>query len=289
MKEWGAVTKMQPDATAKIGNSLIQHGPANDRVYLMKSASEDMPDLVDQVICLGRDKGYSKLFAKVSAGDVGDFESRGFIVEARIPNMCRGESTGYFMSRYLNKNRACLMNEEQLASVLKLARSKGQEVGGEWDAQELEHVARLGPEDAEELAALYGEVFETYPFDISNPAYIRDSMNADVVFFGLRNGTRLVAASSAELDHDWKCAEMTDFATLPECRGQGAAGRLLACMERDIPGLGIRTAFTIARAESPGMNAVFARGGYSFGGTLCNNTQIGGKLESMNVWHKAVG
>jgi beta-lysine N6-acetyltransferase len=34
------------------------------------------------------------------------------------------------------------------------------------------------------------------------------------------------------------------------------------------------------------MNKTFAALGYRYGGTLVNNTQICGDLESMNVWHK---
>jgi len=49
---------------------------------------------------------------------------------------------------------------------------------------------------------------------------------------------------------------------------------------------GIKTAYTIARAASPGMNITFGRAGYAFSGRLKNNTQIAGDLESMNVWHK---
>ncbi|MDD2310679.1 MAG: hypothetical protein PHH91_13970, partial [Desulfuromonadaceae bacterium] len=41
-------------------------------------------------------------------------------------------------------------------------------------------------------------------------------------------------------------------------------------------------------AYSFGMNITFARDGYSFGGTLTNNTNISGSLESMNVWYKTL-
>ncbi len=82
---------------------------------------------------------------------------------------------------------------------------------------------------------------------------------------------------------------MTDFATLPEYRGQGAAEKLLDTMGQAAADMPISTVFTIARAESFGMNIVFSRAGYMYGGTLHNNTQISGKLESMNVWHKHIG
>ena len=98
----------------------------------------------------------------------------------------------------------------------------------------------------------------------------------------------MVAASSSEMDVDGRNTEMTDFATLPEARGQGLAQHLLQIMERAMRKTGIQTAYTIARALSPGMNITFAKAGYRFGGTLINNTQISGQIESMNVWYKAL-
>jgi hypothetical protein len=51
---------------------------------------------------------------------------------------------------------------------------------------------------------------------------------------------------------------------------------------------GLRVAFTIARALSFGMNITFARRSYQYAGTLINNTQIAGSIESMNVWYKTL-
>jgi beta-lysine N6-acetyltransferase len=80
--------------------------------------------------------------------------------------------------------------------------------------------------------------------------------------------------------------EMTDFATLPELRGQGAAQSLLLAMEEAMRARGLQLAFTIARAYSAGMNVTFAKCGYRYGGTLCNNTNISGNIESMNLWSR---
>ena len=79
---------------------------------------------------------------------------------------------------------------------------------------------------------------------------------------------------------------MTDFATLPEYRGRHLATALLRRMEQQVKQRGIQTAYTIARAVSYGMNITFAKTGYAFAGTLANNTNICGNLESMNVWYK---
>lgn len=276
---------MRTDSIIRIGASLVQHGPANDRVYLLKLENSDLPGIVDEICRLGSLHGYSKLFAKAPADRAADFSARGFIEEARVPGMCKDDCDGIFMSKYLDAGRSVPTDAALMADVLDAAqRGAGARPGRAGTAP----VERLTPDDAEALARLYGAVFESYPFPIHDPAYLRRAMRSDVIFFGIREHGVLVAASSAEVDTCWGCAEMTDFATSPEYRGHGAAGGLLAHMEQVLGTRGIHTAYTIARAESFGMNIVFARGGYTFGGTLYNNTHIGGKLESMNVWHKKI-
>jgi putative beta-lysine N-acetyltransferase len=79
---------------------------------------------------------------------------------------------------------------------------------------------------------------------------------------------------------------MTDFATLPEFRGNGFAELLLKYMENQMVSCQMLTAYTIARAISPAMNITFGKGGYAYGGRLVNNTNIMGNIESMNVWYK---
>ncbi len=66
----------------------------------------------------------------------------------------------------------------------------------------------------------------------------------------------------------------------------GLAVCLLARMEQEMMLRNITTAYTIARALSPSMNISFSKMGYHYGGTLINNTNIDGQIESMNVWYK---
>jgi putative beta-lysine N-acetyltransferase len=98
----------------------------------------------------------------------------------------------------------------------------------------------------------------------------------------------LIALSSAEMDLSGSNVEMTDFATLPGERGRGLARFLLQEMERAMRKRKMRTAYTIARAVSPGMNITFSRMGYRYSGTLVNNTHISGSIESMNIWYKSL-
>lgn len=138
------------------------------------------------------------------------------------------------------------------------------------------------------MATLYRQVFATYPFPIHDEAYLRQTMAEDVIYFGIWEGDELIALTSAEMDRQGENAEMTDFATRPDCQGRGLANYLLAQAEAAAAQCGIKTAYTIARSYSPGMNITFARNGYTYSGTLTHNTQISGTLESMNVWHKSL-
>lgn len=143
--------------------------------------------------------------------------------------------------------------------------------------------------DAAAMAAIYRKVFPTYPFPIHDPAWLRETMESHIDYFGVEHGGRLVALASSEMELDGLNVEMTDFATLPEFRGRNLALHLLAAMEEAMRRKGMRTAYTIARAMSPGMNITFAKAGYKFSGTLVNNTNISGGIESMNVWYKSLG
>ena len=140
--------------------------------------------------------------------------------------------------------------------------------------------------DAAEMSVIYQRVFKSYPFPIQKPAYLKRMMEEDVLYYCIRIEGRTAAIVAAEVDLENKNAEMTDFATLPKWRGMGFAGMLLSYMDEKARELGIKTAYTIARALSSGMNYVFKNSGYNYSGLSKNNSQICGSIHSMTVWYK---
>ncbi|WP_041531307.1 putative beta-lysine N-acetyltransferase [Syntrophotalea carbinolica] len=277
------------DRMERIGDSLIQHGSNSERIYLMKLASRDCPGIVDKLDDLAARHGYTKIFAKVPVSASSFFLNRGYLAEARIPQLYHGQEEGVMLGKFLQPERNIESHADLVKDVLAKAHAKGRAGRQNETCPSLPegYVLRsLIESDVEAAAAVYREVFASYPFPIHDPAYLLETMRDHVRYFGVWHEGRLVALASAEMDRTAGHAEMTDFATLPSCRGNGFAQALLAFMEQEIKGDGIRTAFTIARAYSYGMNITFARAGYRFGGTLRNNTQICGRLESMNVWYK---
>ena len=79
---------------------------------------------------------------------------------------------------------------------------------------------------------------------------------------------------------------MTDFATSKKYLGNSLSVLLLGTMEKEMKKQGIKTLYTIARLNSIPMNKTFLRFNYTYSGTLVNNTNIAGQIESMNVYYK---
>ena len=275
------------DVIETIGRSTIQHGPANDRVYLMKLHPDDSPYIVSQLNQLATASGYSKIFAKVPRWSIDRFVAGGYEPEASIPAFFPDGVAACFMGKYFAAQRSVEPKPQLVKEVL--AVSLAQEPMRLPTPLPKGFTARVArAEDTVEMAAVYRQVFATYPFPIHDAEFLQSAMKGNTVFFGVWKEGRIVALSSAEMDPASRSVEMTDFATLPEYRGHGLALNLLQQMEETVYSRGIRTLFTIARAYSFGMNITFARDGYRFGGTLTNNTNISGSLESMNVWYKTL-
>lgn len=278
---------MQPDIMEKLEGSLIQHGPENDRIYLMKFKGGDSGRVIKALDCLAEEKSYSKIFAKIPGKYSRDFLDNGYKSEAEVPGFFEGKDDAMFFAKYFSQQRAVADNAEELDSVLEKALAKS----GEGITKELEEgfiIRRCVEKDAKDMSEIYKVVFPSYPFPIDNPDYIVQTMASHVIYFGVEYKGELIALSSAETDMGAGNAEMTDFATLPDWRGRGFAVFLLAEMEEVARKLGIITAYTIARAVSPGMNITFSKLGYKYGGRLVNNTNISGNIESMNVWYKSL-
>ncbi len=269
------------DTLVTFQGSLIQYGPENDRVYLMKIGPDPGPELVEYLEHLASEGGYSKIVSRIPASAWDLFQARGYEMEARIPGMVQGRMDGCLVSRFREEGRRREDRSDDMLEVLIRALAQPEEEPPSLSSNY--SIRKAGPEDVGELASLYRSVFPTYPFPIQDPEYLRHAMGQYYVV--CENGL-IRAAASAEIDLNALCVELTDFATESEYRGQGLSRVLLAHMEDVMRSMGLRTAYTIARACSAAVNIVFSRAGYGYGGTLIRNTQICGDLESMNVWYK---
>lgn len=279
--------KTMYDTIEKMGHSLVQHGKQNDRIYLQKLDKKDFPEIIQKLEALASREKYSKIFVKVPQWAVETFADAGYKKEAMIPGFYNGKEKAVFMALFRDKKRSGLTSDkrEEIEKNIMIATNKTGE-GLQMPGSDGFEFRKLENRDVSELADVYKAVFDSYPFPIFEEEYLRETMADHVDYFGAFRDGRLVAASSAEMDSASQNAEMTDFATLPAFRGNKLALYLLDIMESEMKNKDMKTLYTIARSHSPGMNITFAKKGYVFGGTLVNNTDISGRIESMNVWFK---
>ena len=276
---------MTQDRIKTVGRSRLQYGPLSDRVYLMQLASGEAEMVISAMQTMAQSEGYTKLFAKIPASSAAVFMDAGFEVEARIPGFYADGDAALFVSRFRSEARRRPNDAERIRKVLDAAMRRAG-AGIRRPMPNGCHLTVMDADHAPQMAALYSRVFESYPFPIFDPDYIRRSMDENFSYVGILCEATLIALASAERIESG--VEMTDFATDPGHRRASLAAHLLAAMEAKARQEGMKTAFTIARAVSHGINIMFARAGYTFGGTLVNNTNISGRVQSMNVWFKAL-
>ncbi|KNF08604.1 beta-lysine N6-acetyltransferase [Gottschalkia purinilytica] len=273
------------DIVEKVGNSIIQHGKENNRVYIMKIDKNNTEELIKKVDKITELNEYTKVFAKVPSSVKNLFIKNGFKIEAKAEKFYLGKEDCYFMGKYFSDDRSRDKFSHTTREVLSFCKSKKRyEKLPSLNKKYKIRKARL--EDIEDMAKLYKLTFKSYPFPIFNKEYIEKTMNDNVVYFGTWYDEKLISLSSIELYKNDSNAEMTDFATHPEYRGENLSLHLLNRMEKELRELDIKTAYSISRSVSYGMNSTFVRMGYEYGGTLINNTNIDGQIENMNVWYK---
>lgn len=251
----------------------------------MKVMPEKVEDALDLANSIASEHGYSKIFAKVPLSLIPQFTAMGYEEEARIPGLGENPTGMSFMSIFLTKKRKKPKKTNEIMKVKSATLAEGLSrptpiLSKDYSIEE----AKM--EDGSDLALLYREIFASYPFPIYDPTFIKLSMAENVRYFVVRHKKNIVAAASTEFDYSNRTVEMTDFATLPAYRGNQLGQALLDHMEAALIPEPIDTAYTIARAVSYGMNITFSRADYEFAGTLINNTNISGSIESMNVWYK---
>lgn len=287
MKPTESRDEKMSDHITKVGKSIIQHGKENDRIYLLKLHIEDVSNIISELELLISKYKYTKIFAKVPAYAKHFFLNNDYKVEVHIPNFYNGNEDVFFMAKYFSPERKYNSNKKEISAILETAFKKAN-IDEVPKLKEAFYYQKCTAQDVEQMADLYKKVFTTYPFPIHDPNYLIKTMDNDVEYFGIWEKDTLIALASSEKDIHGQNAEMTDFATLPEYRGNNLSVFLLKRMEEEMKTQEIKTVYTIARAVSYGMNITFSKLGYNYGGTLINNTNICNNLESMNVWYKSL-
>jgi len=264
----------------------IHHGTYSDRIYVMSYDPTQAKRMLDYVRKLGKDKEYGKIIIKAREADRVLLLDAGFTKEGEIDGYYNGVNTCLFMVKYLKSDRRGVRQKAKILDGIDQAKEKKMNQDDFiWPSYSFR---RLGEEDIGQMIKVYEEVFKSYPFPIFDPDYIKLTMIESCQYHGAYDQENLIGLSTCEINHKEKNVEMTDFAVLPAYRGHKLATALLMIMEKAMVEQGITTHYTIARSQSLPMNITFSSLGYHYGGTLWNNTQIAGKIESMNIWVKQI-
>lgn len=275
------------DIVISLGKSLIQHGSFNDRIYLMKIHPDDAGIIFQLLTDLHTKYNYAKIVMKIPESLEDIYKSVYTVQEARIPGFYQGDEDALFLSRFIDTARALDDAYDQIQKNIQISLEKTSTPSQiieplEWTIRE----ATI--EDISQICALYQRTFETYPFSIHEPDYLKKMMNEGVHFFVGETSDGIIAAGSCEIDRYASAVEMSDLAIDAAYKGLGLSKKLLSCMEQQMKEEGIKTTYTICRGGPLPVNRLFARAQYHYGGTLINNTNICGKIESMNVWYKSL-
>jgi len=270
-----------------VGRSKVQHGQHNDRIFVDDYKHALDPYLIDKLDLMVEDHEYGKIIAKTPKAAKIKFIRHGFDQEGKIPGFYNGKKACFFMAKYSDANRKVVKNKDELLSIILEAKKK------KINSKKLEpmkvgyEIKLLDLRDSKRIADIYDQVFKTHPYPITDPSYIEKNMGHETLYFGLMKQEKLIGVGACCVNFHEENAEVTDFAILPKYRGYNYSMHLMKKMEKVMMAAGIKTAYTMTRSGSPSMNKIFGKSGYKYGGTLWNNNQISGGIESMNIWFKS--
>jgi ribosomal protein S18 acetylase RimI-like enzyme len=113
---------------------------------------------------------------------------------------------------------------------------------------------RLSPDDVPALLALY----EAYPESVFRPGLVEHG-----VFYGVREGARLVAAGGTHIvAQSVGIAALGNIFTLPEARGRGYGSAITAAVVRELQALSCRDIFLNVARSNVGAIRVYERLGF---------------------------
>lgn len=244
----------------------------------------DVQAMHERILELVEKHAFTKVFIKSRSEDWQAFLHLGYMLEGVYKKYFNG-SDAYSMAMYFTDERrtsAYWMEEDEiLRQVLKLPLKSTENRLAQGYSMRLATI-----EDAEQLAQLYGTVFQTYPTPMNDATYIKKVILEGTVFYVTEAGGRIVSAASAEVNAAYNNAEVTDCATYPEHRKHGLMRHLITALEHELRRRSIYCAYSLARSLSFGMNAVFHQLGYEYTGRMTKNCNIFDKFEDMSLWVK---
>lgn len=258
----------------------------NKRIKVEEYEAKDYDALCRYLEYIAGENDLSKIIMVARDSDWKQFFVRNYLVEALHPTLLMGEP-GIHLAKFLTNERKTSALWQQEEIILEKALQVSPEIKPLPQGCE---IRTAGLKDIDSMMPLYSQVFETYPSNLTDPAYIGKLITTGCAVFKIivLKG-KVISAASIYIDNTTLSAELTDCATFPEYRGQGLISHLIQLLEEEAKKLGIITLYSIARACSVGMNGAFHRHDFEYCGRFIKNCDICGKFEDMNLWSKRIG
>lgn len=232
---------------------------------------------------LEKEEYVHKTIVKCRTECVASFLGQGYMLEGCIPGYFLG-GNAFLLCKYLDQKRytshVWVKEDQLLEDVWKKDTNSGE------NGMISSSIRKATTLDAKRLAHFYASVFPIYPVPIDDPDYIKAQIEGNTSFHCLEMDGQIIAAASAEINMEYRNAEITDCATLSSHQKGGYMYDIIQSLENELVSNRIFCSYSIARASSFGMNAVLHKSGYSYQGRLKNNCYIYDKIEDMNVWSK---
>ncbi len=276
------------DTLEKRSGATLHHGETHKRVYLTETDKANWDALIPEMKNLAAEKNYDKIIGRVPENAIEKFKANGYKVEAKIPKMFNGETTGYFLADFLSKEREhCNERElktiESVKTIAKAANNSQKD--GHFSLPDNLVVRKLTRNDLFTMADLHQKAFKSYSFPIHKTDYLSELAAKNHEFYGLFDGEELQVSAILKIHEEESNVEIVDFATHPDIKGQNLSYYLVQEIKKELAQTGYKTIYSLVRATSYGLNITFSKHDFVFGGTLYNNTFIRDTIESMNVWY----
>lgn len=252
--------------------------PHNDRIKLYGVTPDDLEGLEGTLTTCGL---AGKIIAYALPGASKSWEALDFRSEGTLHGFFADNQDAHLWAAYPNPSRGREEDAFHHALVIQSALDRCRAynlplpVGYRCDL--------AGPEQAPEISSLMQDCFSVYPAPISAERVARAIEEGSSRFRVVRNRVgNIVAAASAEIDHRFRSAELTDCATRADQRGRGLMVHLLGQLVAELEGH--YRLYSLARAGEAGINCVLRKLGFVYTGRLVNNCRMPTGWESMNVW-----
>lgn len=270
-------------------NLKIHHGKVNNRLYLMKSKTNNWSQAFEAINTITNTYGYEKIITRVPASAKDFFLTKKFSVEALVPGLYNGTEDGYFFANYHNEKRS-IVDEKKLnviESVKTIAKAAKKDPSENVLSNEYT-LRQLDISDIDSIIKLNTKILGSYPFPFFNKQYLEKSFSNEFKFYGIQKDNELLVYCYIKEDIEHNFIEIVDFITHPSYNGKNLSQYLVSHIIDLAFSKNIRTVLCLVRATSYGLNIMLRKNEFLLSGTLNNNTLIDDSIESVNVWYKSI-